>query len=239
VSTQSVAASTGTERVGAEASTETVKRLIKAALASLGRLIRGSYELLPERATECSVRSKMDVRVASPRKLFRDVHDFLEEDGFGHDYEPLKAERDAIGDVAIFKSELAGKMDSQARDVFSLILGILLIFTIVLIPLAIRLLRESRYTLRTVVEIGVEGEAYRYRHGTTGAAAIEVLEVVSDARVTLHVKTGVAADDAEISRPSRVRGERRRIALEQQDLRESFERLLISKALPILETVGI
>jgi hypothetical protein len=197
------------------------------------RLFRGFCDLLPESAKESSTRSKLDVRVASPRKLFRALHDFLEEDSYVHEYEPLRSERDAIGDVAIFKSELVGKQDTQGRDVLSLLLGILLIFTILLIPLAIRLLRESRYALTTIVEISVEGEAYRYRHGTNGATSSEVLDVVSDARVTLQIKTGLVGKESEISRPSRVRGERRKIAQEQQDLRDTFDQLLISLAFSI------
>ncbi|MEE8470040.1 MAG: hypothetical protein V3S51_01780, partial [Dehalococcoidia bacterium] len=197
-------------------------------VAFLQKMFRGFCNLLPVSAKESSTRSKLDVRVASPRRLFRSLHDFLEEDGYAHEYEPLKTERDAIGDTAIFNSQLVGRQDTQGRDVLSLLLGILLIFTILLIPLAIRLLRESRYTLTTIVEISVEGEAYRYRHGTNGATSSEVLDVVSDARVTLQVKTGLAGEESGISRPSRVRGERQRIAQEQQDLRDNFDQILIS-----------
>lgn len=218
----------------ADALRKVLQRVFTAIVAFLQRLFRGFCNLLPESAKESPTRSKLDVRVASPRRLFRALHDFLEEGGYAHEYEPLKAERDAIGDTAIFNSELVGRQETQGRDVLSMILGILLIFTIILTPRAIRLLRESRYTLTTIVEIGVEGEAYRYRYGTTGTTSSEVLDVVSDARVTLLVKTGIAGNESEISRPSRVRGERRKVAQEQQDLRDAFDHLLIALALPIL-----
>ena len=127
-----------------------------------------------------------------------------------------------------------GTRECRCRDWLSLILGLLLVFTIVLIPVAMALLRAGSYKLRTVVEIGVEGEAYRYRYGNTGPDMTEWLDVVSEARVTLRVTTGVAEGESDISRPSRVRGERRRTAREQDYLRDAFEQRLISLALPVL-----
>ena len=187
----------------------------------------------------CSVQSKLDLRVESPRKLFRSLHDFLEEGSFEHEYEPLKAERDAIGDTAIFTSELVGKREMPGRNPLYLIAGIILLFTILLAPLAIRLLENSRYTLRTIARIGVEGEAYRARSGPRGVFQTETLDVVSDARVTLILRTGIAKDDNDISGPTRNKRELARISDELRNLKDCFDELMISMALPLFEPLKV
>lgn len=179
-----------------------------------------------EKPKASSAKWKMDVRAASPRKLFRALHDFLDDLGYAHEYEPLKAERDAIGDVAIFKSELVGRKDCPTRDGLRLVLGILLLLTIALVPLAIRLLKTSGYLVRTIVRIGVEGEAYRARLGVQGADEQEVINVVSDARVTLDIRSGVAEGDCEISSPIKKKRELARTAEEEEKLKKALGELL-------------
>lgn len=209
---------------------------LKAVIAFHLKLFGALTKFTSAKPEEPSAQGKWDVRVASPRKLFRALHDLLTECGYEHEYEPLKTDRDAISDVAIFDTELIGKKDYRERDLFRIILGVLLLFTIILIPLAIRLLKASRYSLRTIAKIGVEGEAYRTRVSARGTPQTETLDVVSDARVTLDVSAGVAEGDYEISRPAQSRRELARIAEERQEIKNSFEKLLSTKTTPILET---
>jgi len=170
---------------------------------------------------------KWDVRVASPRKLFRALHDFLDDRGYVHEYEPLKAERDAIDGCAIFKSELTGKVDSLRRDRAYLIFGIILLPTILLTTLGISLIKQSRYTLRTIISVSVEGEAYLARDSKRGPVRSEVLDVVSDARVTLELKSGLAKGNDGIWKPSDDRREAIRLAGERQALEEGLSQLLL------------
>jgi len=183
-----------------------------------------------------SMRNKWDVSVASPRKLFRALHDFLDEHGYVHEYEPLKAEPDAIGGMAIFRSELVGKSDLPRSNLAYVVLGILLLLTIVLIPMGMRFLGQSRYHIRTIAKIGMEGEAYLAKGGTQGTVQGEVLDVVSDARVTLDVTAGIAQGDYKILRPTEDKRELIRIAEEQQGLENALSELLLTIALPEVET---
>jgi hypothetical protein len=174
-----------------------------------------------------STQRKWDVRVASPRKLFRALHDFLDDRGYVHEYEPLKAEPDAIGGTAVFKSELLGKSDSPRRDWAYLLFGIFLLPTILLTTLGIRFIRQSRYTMRTIARIGVEGEAYLAKGGTQGTVQSEVLDVVSDARITLDVEAGAARDEYKIWRPTENRRELIMVAEERQKLEDDLFGLLL------------
>ncbi|MCJ7522906.1 MAG: hypothetical protein MUP21_11935 [Dehalococcoidia bacterium] len=170
---------------------------------------------------------KWDVRIASSRKLFRALHDFLDDRGYVHEYEPLKAEPDAIHGTAIFKSELLGKSDFPKRDWAYLVFGILLLPTILLTNLGIRFIKQSRYTMRTIARIGVEGEAYLAKEGAQGTVQSEVLDVVSDARVTLDVTAGAARGEYKIWRPTENKRELIRVAEERQKLEDGLFGLLL------------
>jgi len=179
-----------------------------------------------------STSNKWDVRVASPRKLFRALHDLLDERGYVHEYEPLRAEPDAIDGMAIFKSELLGKRDSPGRDLPYLVFGIILLPTILLTTQGIKLIKESRYTLRTVARISVEGEAYLAKGGTQGTSQSEVLDVVSDARVTIELKAGAARGEYGIWRPADDKRELIRLSEERRRLEEGLSELLLTVAQP-------
>jgi len=170
--------------------------------------------------------STWDVRVASPRRLLRSLHDFLDERGYVHEYEPTGAEADAISGVAVFKSELIGKRDSPRRDVAYVVFGLLLLPTILLTTLGIRFLKESRYYLRTIARISVEAELHPTKGGGQGAVRSEALDVVSDAKVTLDVTAGVAQGDYEIVRPTEDKRELMRLAEEQRELQRQLSELL-------------
>ena len=216
-----------------------IQSRLKALVTLLRKIVHSLFDFLFSRPQEPSEQSKADVKVASPRKLFRTLHDFLEDSGYEHEYEPLKTEHDAIVDVAIFECELIGKKDTPGRDWRNLILGTILFFTIVLTPRAIKLMRSSFYSLRTVATISVEGEAYRSKTGSLGTMLTETLDVVSEARVTLQVKTGVAEGDYEISRPTRVKSELTKSEEQQKELKNSFDKLLARMSRPVLEIVTV
>jgi hypothetical protein len=165
---------------------------------------------------------KWDVRVASPRKLFRDLHDFLDEHEYEHKYEPLKSDPDAIDGLAIFKSELLGRKDTPRRDWAYLIFGIILVPTILLTTLGIRFIEQSRYTYRTVASIGVQGEAYLAKESVQDIGQNEILDVVSDARVTLNLKAGAARGDYGIWRPTDNKHDLTRLEEELNRLEEAL-----------------
>jgi len=176
--------------------------------------------------------STWDVRIASPQKLTRALHDFLDERGYLCEYEPSEAEPNAISSKAIFKSELIGKRDSPRCDMAYIVFGLLLLPTILLTGLGIRFLKQSRYYLRTIARITVEGEVYPAKGGGQGAVQSEVLDVVSDARVTLDMTAGVAQGDYEIVRPTEDKRKLVRLAEEQRELERQLSELLATIALP-------
>ena len=185
--------------------------------------------------TDSVARSKMDLRVESPRRLLRQLHDLLDERGYEHEYEPLKAEKCAIGDIAVFESMLIGKKDYQRFDLSRLILACMLAMTIVFIPLAIKLLESSLYPLRTVARIRVEGEAYHTEASPVDLLFGETLDVVSDARVTLDLEAGVARDRYRKLKPTRTEDEIEKLEREKEDMQERFYYLMFATALPTSE----
>ena len=180
--------------------------------------------------------STWDGRVASTRKLTRALHDFLDERGYVCEYEPSGAEPDAGSGVAFFKSELIAKRDSPRRDLPYIVFGLLLLPTILLTTLGIRFLKESRYYLRTIARITVEGKVHPTRGGTQGAVQSEAPDVVADVRVTLEVTAGTAQGDYEIVRPTEDKRELARLAKEQRKLEKQLSKLLRTMALPGVET---
>ena len=70
---------------------------------------------------------KWDVRTGSPRRLWRTLHDFLDDNGFEHEYEELKPEESPIDGTAIFSDWLIAQRDYEKRVAFWF-LRILLVF---------------------------------------------------------------------------------------------------------------
>ena len=169
---------------------------------------------------------KKDIRVASPRKLFRDLHDFLDKHEYMHKYEPLKAEPDAIDGLAIFKSELLGKKDVQRRDRAYLVFGIILLPTLLLTNLGLQFIRQSRYIFRATARIDVEGEAYLAKESTEDAGQSETLDVVSDARVTFELQAGAARGDYGIWKPTDSRRDLAALEEERRMLEEELAEYL-------------
>lgn len=138
--------------------------------------------------------AKWDVRTGSPRKLWRALNDFLDENGFEHEYEQLRLEESPIEGTAAFADMVMGQKEHERQGSFWLlkvIVGFILCLTIVLIPPGLALFRRTRRTVRTVIKIDVEGEVYRSRGANVRAdQAAEVLGVIGDARVTMQVWAG-------------------------------------------------
>ncbi len=200
----------------------------------LRKMLRTIADFFSRKRRDISLDCKVDVRAKSPRKLYRELHEFLEENGFEHDYTPLVAERDAINDIAIFNSELVAKRDVRGRDLFNLVFGILLLLTVVLAPIAIVLLERSRYTLRTVARVSFEGEAYRAKATPQAGPYSEIVDLVSDVKVRWHLHTGIADDDRDISHSTRCRPEARRATREQKEFGTGIEWFLLERGLASL-----
>lgn len=183
--------------------------------------------------------AKWDVRADSPRKLWRALNDFLDDNGFEHEYEQLKLEDSPIDGTAAFGDTVVGQKESERRADFWLlrvILGFILCLTIVLMPLGLRLLSRSHKTIRTIVRIDVEGEVYR-RRGTqiNASQAAEVLGVIADARITLQAWAGEPLKDAEYEIDRVARDERDITILRHEfgELTYRIDGLLPGVSLPV------
>ena len=142
---------------------------------------------------------KWDVRTGSPRKLWRALHDFLDDNGFVHEYAELRPEGGPIEGTATFSDWLIGYRDHVRPASFwvlRVVVGLVLCLTVVLLPVGLSLIRGRLRTVRTWARVGIEGEVYRTRGASVDAAhAEEVLDVVADARVTLEIQGSEASND--------------------------------------------
>ena len=182
---------------------------------------------------------KWDVRTGSPRKLWRSLHDFLDDNGFTHEYRELRLVESPIEGTATFSDSLVGHKDRQRPSSFSflrVLVGILLCLTVLLIPLGMRLIGSRIKTVRTWVWMGVEGEVYRTRGADirSSTRASEVLDVVADARITLDILAGEPSEesDYEIAKPAEDRGEIAVVRREFEELSYQVDQLLPGETLP-------
>ena len=191
--------------------------------------------------TESKVRASFerrwdDVRVASPRKLYRALDNFLTDHGYKHEYKPLELGTSPIEGTATFHDSLEGKRDVKRRRRWGLLIaGILLCLLIVFIPIGIKLIKKSGGILRTKIVIEVEGEAYRARGAETEAShKAEVLDVAADARVTLKAELG-RADDKDsyaIAEKTKDKKEIEALKIHFEGLEKRLGQLLPTIALP-------
>jgi len=184
---------------------------------------------------------RWDVRTGSPRKLWRSLHDFLEDSGFAHEYHELLLADSPIEGTATFSDWLVGHKDRQRLSSFwflRALVGTLLCVTILLIPLGVPLIRSRIKTVRTWARISVEGEVYRTRGADMRSShASEVLDVAADARITLDILGGEPSKDSsyEIARPTEDRGEIKAVRHEFEELQYRVDQLLPGETLPSTE----
>jgi len=177
-----------------------------------------------------------DVRVASPRKLYRILDNFLTDHGYEHKYEELKLESSPIEGTATFHKPLEGRKDIKRRRRWGLLIaGIFLCLLVLFIPIGIKLIRRSGGVLRTRIILEVEGEAYRARGAEIEPShQAEVLDVVADARVTLKADSG-RADDKDsyaIAEKTKDKKEIETLRIQFEDLEKRLGQLLPTIALP-------
>jgi hypothetical protein len=184
---------------------------------------------------------RWDIRTGSPRKLWRSLHDFLEDSGFAHEYHELLLAESPIEGTATFSDCLVGHKDQQRQSSFwflRVLVGTLLCVTLLLIPLGVPLIRSRTRTVRTWAKIGIEGEVYRTRGADMRSShASEVLDVVADARITLDILGGEPDKDRdnEIARPTEDRGEIKAVRHEFEELQYRVDQLLPGETLPSTE----
>ncbi len=186
---------------------------------------------------------KWDVRTGSPRKLWRALHDFLDDNRFVHEYEELKPQESPIEGTATFSDTLVGQRNHERQAPFwflRILIGVLLCLTILLIPWGLALIRSRLKIVTTWVRIGVEGEVYRARGANINTShAAEVLDVVADTRVTLQawaselIKKGedeirLTKDETEIIK----------LRHEFEELSHSLDELLPQVSLPSIERLS-
>ena len=137
---------------------------------------------------------RWDVRTGSPRKLWRTLHDFLNDNGFRHDYEELRLEESPIEGTATFSDTLSGhrsRILPASGQLLRTIGGVLLCLTVALIPLGRKLLRSRTKTVWTSASLSVEGEVFRTRGANLRThTAAEIVDIVADVRVTLDIVSG-------------------------------------------------
>ena len=186
---------------------------------------------------------KWDVRTGSPRKLWRALHDFLDDNGFEHKYEELQPRDSPIEGTATFSDSLIGRRDREKRAPFwflRILIGFLLCLTIILIRSGLALIRSRLKTVTTWVRIGVEGEVYRARGADINTShAAEVLDVVADTRITLQAWASepIKKRDDEI-RLTKDETEITKLRHEFEELSHSLDKLLPRVSLPSIERLS-
>ena len=168
-----------------------------------------------------------DIKAASQQNLLRVLHGFLDERGYTHKHKSCEAERNSIDGSTGLKDELIYKRDTSRRDRAYLVLGIILLPTILLTTLGLSFIRESRYTLRTVVSIYVEEEARLSENNMRDSAKGELPDTASDVRVTVHLRAGTAKGGMDIWKPADTRREVSRLAAERRLIEERLSELLL------------
>ena len=145
---------------------------------------------------------KWDIRTNNPRRLWRALHDFLDDNEFEHEYSELKFTESPIAGTATFSDLLSGQKDIEERAnscFLRILIGCLLSVTIVLMPFGLELIRSCTRRLRTIIEVNIEGEVYRARATDINTSrAAEVVDVVADARIALMSWAGEPIGDNEI-----------------------------------------
>ncbi len=143
--------------------------------------------------------ARWDVRTGSPRKLWRTLHDFLDDNGFRHEYEELRLEDSPIEGTATFSDRLTGYRDRTrpaSAQLLRTIGGALLCLTLVLVWPGMALLRSRTKTVRTSASVSVEGEVFRTRGANLRSDhAAEIVDVVADIRITMDIISGEPAED--------------------------------------------
>ena len=149
--------------------------------------------------TQFPFQHRWDFRTGSPRRLWRDLHDFLTDTGYKHEYEELKLEGTPIEGTATFNKTMDSHKDfEQSPRVWLWVIGLMLCITVILAPLGIRLMKASSRTLRTRIRIGIEGEVYRARGSDIRSNhAAELLGVVADVRLHIELSAGTPLDDTD------------------------------------------
>jgi hypothetical protein len=132
-----------------------------------------------------------DIKIGSARELFRTLHDYLDKYGYEHNYEPIKDEHGAIDGTATFYGSLRGKKDTKTLNLIKLCFGIVLfVWGVVLLVmqssyvgggilvlLGIIVAITSKFILRMIVELSIEGETYRAKGTQSGDNTSEVYDV--------------------------------------------------------------
>ena len=189
--------------------------------------------------------AKWDVRTGSPRRLWRALHDFLDDNGFEHEYEELKLEQSPIDGTATFSDSLLGQREYERRaSLWFLrdVVGLVLCLTIILITVGLALMRSSVKLVRTTVRIDVEGEVYRTRGANINTArAEEVLDVIADTRITMQVWGGEPAEESkyDIRRPTQDHREIVRLEKKFKELSERLDGTLPRVSLTRVDSSGL
>lgn len=140
---------------------------------------------------------KWDVRTGSPRKLWRMLSDFLEDNEFEHEYDELILGQAPIDGTAVFSKQVVAKKDIEKPfDAGLFIGGLLLCVTLVLIPVGFSLMQKASEKTRILLQLSIEGEAYRARGANFATnQPTEVFDIAADARVTIIAIAGAPVRD--------------------------------------------
>jgi len=181
------------------------------------------------------LQNRWKVRVGSPRELVWELHQFLVCRGYKCEYpneEALELKPTPIEGVATFGSRLEGHKDFSGCSLWRLILGIILCITILLIPVGIWLIKKSKYILSNVIKLNVETETYRASARTQDPyrAQSEVLDIASDARITLEAE--VILIRAGKMKKVKNKSEIERLGTEFAQLGDELDKLIPKIALP-------
>ena len=180
------------------------------------------------------LQNRWKVRVGSARKLVWELYQFLVGMGYKCEqpYEALELKPTPIEGVATFECNLEGHKDFPQRSLWRLILGIILCFTILLIPVGVWLIKKRKYVFRDTFKLSVEGEAYRASARTQDPyrAQSEVLDIASNARIILEAEATLIR--AGKTKKVENKSERERLEAEFAQLGDELDKLIPKIALP-------
>jgi len=184
--------------------------------------------------------NRWKVRVGSPGELSWELYQSLVSKGYTAEkiqenvHEAVKLVETPIEGVANFTDRIEVYKELPIRTIWwMLIMGVILLFTIILFPIGLWLIRRSIYKFIHVITMNIEGETYRAGARTQDPhrAQSEVLDIVSDARIILKGNITLRRLSG-VTNTTKNQTEWKRLKADFQELCGELDRLIHKITLP-------
>jgi len=202
-----------------------------------------------------------DIRVGSPRKLFRLLHDYLTEHGYEHSYEPLSMVGAGIEGIATFQNSLNGTQKQSTISSWRkkgiviglslLVVGLIFLIysisqqgwqlglaSIFFLGTGIAIVYRSKpvkgFEIKRII-ISLEGEAYRTSGKSSRAIGEDVNRVESQALdLASDVRIRVRAEQSYLNEEMQVLTTAP-MPKELEEIQQYFDKVLPEITLPIVK----